>query len=84
MRKIRAALAQAITALAPALTSPLSACFLKAAADGHIGEHLHRAVAALIVGEIDTAIAAARRIGRSSGWDMLTGAATALRMLDGS
>jgi hypothetical protein len=81
MRKIHAALAQAVTDAAPALTSPLSACLLKAAADGYIGEDPHRAVTALILGDIDTAIAAARRIGHSSGWDMLAGAATTLRIV---
>jgi hypothetical protein len=81
MRRVHAALAQAVTDAAPALTSPLSACLLRTTADGHIGEHLHSAVAALIVGDIDTAIAAARRIGHSSGWDMLAGAATTLRIV---
>jgi hypothetical protein len=75
-----AALARAVIEAA-ALTSPLSACFLRAAADRNIGEYLHRAVASLIAGDIDAAIAAARRIGHSSGWDMLAGAATTLRMV---
>jgi Protein of unknown function (DUF2877) len=79
-RRPHAALAQAVVDGA-ALTSPLSACFLRAAAGGHIGEQLHDAVAALIVGDVDAAIAAARHIGHSSGWDMLAGAATALRIV---
>ena len=66
---------------AAGLTSPLSACFLRAAADRHIGEYLHRAVASLVAGDVDAAIAAARRIGHSSGWDMLAGAATTLRIV---
>jgi hypothetical protein len=80
MTEAHAALARAV-AEAAALTSPLSACFLRAAADRHIGEYLHRAVASLMAGDIDTTIAAARRIGHSSGWDMLAGAATTLRMV---
>jgi hypothetical protein len=54
---------------------------LRATADRHIGEHLHGAVASLVAGDIDTAIAAARRIGHSSGWDMLAGAATTMRIV---
>lgn len=80
MQQVQARLAQAVSDAA-ALTSPLSACFLRAAADGHIGEHFHRTVASLIAGDVDAAIAAARRIGHSSGWDMLAGAATTLRMV---
>ena len=80
MPQLHACLAQAVIDAA-ALTSPLSACLLRAAASGHIGEHLHRAVASLITGDIAAAVAAARRIGHSSGWDMLAGAATALRVV---
>jgi hypothetical protein len=80
MPQLHALLAQAVTEAA-ALTSPLSAGFLRAAADRHIGEYLHRAVASLITGDVDAAIAVARRIGHSSGWDMLAGAATTLRMV---
>jgi hypothetical protein len=79
--KVHATLAQAVVAQAVVRTSPLSACFLHAAAAGHIGEHLHSAVAALISDDIDTAIAVARRIGHSSGWDMLAGAAATLRIV---
>jgi hypothetical protein len=78
MPQLHALLAQAVSDAA-ALTSPLSACLLRAAADRHIGEYLHRAVASLITGEVGAAIAAARRVGHSSGWDMLAGAATTLR-----
>src|SRR5262245_44428068 len=74
--RAHAALAGAINASPRGLTSPLSGCLLRAAAAGHVGEHLHRAIAAVISGEADTAIAAIRNIGHSSGWDMLAGAVT--------
>jgi len=80
-RDVHAALARVVTDAAPQLTSPLSACFLRAAAAGHIGEYTHSAVAALLRGNIDAAVAAARRIGHSSGWDMLAGAATAMKII---
>jgi hypothetical protein len=79
-RQVHASLAQAVIDSA-GLTSPLSGCFLRAAAAGHVGEHLHGVVASLITGDIDAAVTAARRIGHSSGWDMLAGAATALRVI---
>jgi hypothetical protein len=79
-RKTHAILAQAIKQTAPSLTSPLSACLLNAAAAGHVGEYLHSAVAAAITGRVDVAIAACRRIGHSSGWDMMAGVATAMRI----
>ena len=78
-RKIHAALARAVTALAPALTSPLSASFLRAAAGGHVGENLCSAIALVLLGDVGAAVAAARRIGHASGWDMLAGAAITLR-----
>jgi Protein of unknown function (DUF2877) len=80
-RKVHAALADAVARLSPALTSPFSLCFLRAAANGHVGEHLHSVVSAVISGRIEAAIATARRIGHSSGWDMLAGVATALRIV---
>ena len=43
-RDAHAALARAIIEALPGSTSPLSACFLRAAAAAHIGEDLHRAV----------------------------------------
>ena len=79
--KAHAALAGAIIASPRELTSPLSGCLLRAAAAGHIGENLHRAIAALISGNVDAAVAAIRNIGHSSGWDMLAGAATALQVV---
>ena len=80
-RKVHAALAAAIADVSPASTSAMSRCFLTAAAAGHIGEHLHCAVASVISGKIDSAIAAVRNIGHSSGWDMLAGIVTTLRIV---
>jgi hypothetical protein len=76
-----AALAHAVAPAAPSLTSPLSARFLMAAANGYVGEHLHRAVTSIVAGDVDAAVAAARRIGHTSGWDMLAGVATTLRIV---
>jgi hypothetical protein len=70
---MRAALARAVVAAA-GRTSPLSASLLRAAAAGHVGENLHTMVAAIITGDADGAIAAATRIGHTSGWDALAGA----------
>jgi hypothetical protein len=75
------ALASAINASPRGLTSPLSRCLLRAAATGHIGATLHRAISAVISGDIDTAVATIRNIGHSSGWDMLAGAVTALQLV---
>ena len=75
-----AALATAVASAAPGATSALSACFLHAAAAGHVGEPLHRAVATLLTGDGDAAVAAVADIGHSSGWDMLAGIATVLRI----
>jgi hypothetical protein len=74
------ALARAITDTLLGLTTPLSACFLRAAAAGHVGEALHSAVSSIITGDIDPAVAAAGRIGHSSGWDMMAGIMTTLRI----
>jgi hypothetical protein len=79
--KSHTALAQAIADAAPALTSPLSACFLRAAAAGHVGESLYDAVALGLTGNLDAAVAAAQRTGHTSGWDMLAGVAATLRLL---
>ena len=78
-REAHAALACTINAIAPGQTSPLSHCFLRAAAGGHISERFHSIVSSVIEGDFDQAIAIARTIGHSSGWDMLTGAMIALR-----
>ncbi len=79
-RDAHAALARAIIDALPGLTTPLSACFLKAAAAGHVGEALHRAVSSVITGDVDAAIAAVENIGHSSGWDMMAGITTTLRV----
>ena len=74
---MHAALGQAVLAAA-GRTSPLSASLLRAAAAGHVGENLHVMIAALVTGDADGAIAAAARIGHTSGWDALAGAVVAL------
>jgi hypothetical protein len=79
--RVHRTLARAVSDVAPDLTSPLSACLLNAAAAGHMGEHLHRAVAFVIAGNVAAAIAAVRGIGHTSGWDMLAGIATTLRIV---
>ena len=71
-----------IAAAAPALTSPLSRAFLAAAADGQAAASLHRAVNAMLDGDaaaLPGCIAEASRIGHTSGWDALAGAAMALK-----
>jgi Protein of unknown function (DUF2877) len=72
---VRATLARVIMQALPGRTSPLSACLLRAACAGHVGERLHDAVSALLVGDVEAAIEAAENIGDSSGRDMLAGAA---------
>src|SRR5262249_3933247 len=69
-----AVLARADVDALPELTTPLSGCFLRAAAGGHVGEKLRQALSSLLVGDIDMAIAVAGEIGHSSGWDMMAGA----------
>jgi len=77
-RPAHARLARAVSLVPPGLTSPLSQCFLRTAAAGHVGEGLHEAVSSLVRGDADRAIAAIRDIGHSSGWDMMAGIVTAL------
>jgi hypothetical protein len=60
-------------------TSPLSASLLRAATAGHVGENLHMMVAAIVTGDTDAAVAAAARIGHTSGWDALAGMVTTMR-----
>jgi Protein of unknown function (DUF2877) len=79
-RHAHAALAGAIKQALPGATAPLSACFLRAAAAGHVGENLHRAVSALMSGEVDAVVGTIANIGHSSGWDMMAGIAIALRV----
>jgi hypothetical protein len=78
---IHAALGRAVVAAADR-TSPLSASFLRAAAAGHVGENLHRMIAAIMTGEADAAVAAATHIGHTSGWDTLAGAVVTARSAD--
>jgi hypothetical protein len=77
-RHAHASLAHALRHIPAGLTSPLSHCFLRTAAAGHVGEHLHAAVSSLVSGDADAAVAAVRTIGHCSGWDMMAGAVTAL------
>ena len=78
-RKAHAALARAIAAMPRGLTSPLSECLLKTAAAGHVGARISScAVSAVVSGAPDQAIAAIRKIGHGSGWDMMVGILTAL------
>ena len=79
-RDAHAALARAIIDALPGSTSPLSACFLRAAAAAHVGETLHRAVSAVIAGDVRAAITAVENIGHSSGWDMMAGVITTLQV----
>jgi hypothetical protein len=78
-RAAHAAMARAIVDVLPGLTTPLSACFLRAAAAGHVGEHLNQIVWSVMTGDVDAAIEAAAKIGHSSGWDMLAGILATLR-----
>jgi len=67
---------------APAATSPLSAAFLRAAAEGLGCEALHAAIAAILEGQIEALagrIEALGRIGHTSGWDALAGALLVLQ-----
>jgi len=80
-RIAHAILARALEHVPPGLTSPLSHCFLRTAAAGHVGEHLHRAVSSIVCGNVEGATAAIRRIGHSSGWDMMAGVLTALKIV---
>jgi hypothetical protein len=75
---MHAALARAVIAAADR-TTPLSATFLRAAAAGHVGESLHAMIAAVLTGDGDAALATARRIGHTSGWDTLAGALVTAR-----
>jgi hypothetical protein len=80
-RNAHAALADAIAAALPGLTCPLSNYLLRAAATGHLGEPLCRAVSAMISGMVEPAVGSIRAIGHSSGWDMLVSAASTLKVV---
>jgi Protein of unknown function (DUF2877) len=75
---IHVALGRAVIAAAHR-TSPLSASLLRAAAVGHVGENLHKMVAAIVTSDADAAVDAAARIGHTSGWDALAGAVVTAR-----
>jgi uncharacterized protein DUF2877 len=77
-RTMRVNLANAVDRIPPGLTSPLSHCFLRVAAAGHVGERLHAAVSSCVSGDAGAAVATLRGVGHSSGWDMLAGIVTAL------
>jgi hypothetical protein len=62
----------------PGLTTPLSACFLRAAAAGHLSENLHAVISLLLTRHVEAAIATAAKIGHSSGWDMMAGLVTTM------
>ena len=79
---MRENLARALSHVPPGLTSPLSHCFLRVAAAGHVGECLHAAVSSCLSGDGDAAIAAIRDVGHSSGWDMMAGIVTALAAVE--
>lgn len=79
-RDAHTALARSIIDAVPGSTAPLSACFLRAAAAGHFGEALHRAVSSVITGDVTAAVATAEKIGHSSGWDTMAGITTTLRV----
>ena len=72
----RRALWSAVHWYAADATNPISLAHMRAAADGVGSEGVHRAIAEIAAGNdgnMDEAIAAAERIGHSSGWDILTG-----------
>lgn len=75
-----AAMARAIVDVLPGLTAPLSAAFLRTAAAGHVGENLHQIISLIMTGDADAAIATAEKIGHSSGWDIMAGIVTTLRI----
>ena len=80
-RDAHAALARAIIDALPGSTSPLSACFLRATAAAYVGETLHRAVSSVMAGDVGAAIEAIENVGHSSGWDMMAGITTTLRVV---
>jgi 3'-phosphoadenosine 5'-phosphosulfate (PAPS) 3'-phosphatase len=70
----------AISAVAPSATSPLSAAFLNAAAEGCGSAGLHEIIISLIKNEpFESDIDVLARIGHTSGWDALAGAAVVLQ-----
>jgi hypothetical protein len=72
----------ALAVAAPTATSPLSAVFLRAAAEGLGCEALHAAIAAILEGRAEAVggrAEAVGRIGHTSGWDALAGAMLVLQ-----
>ena len=76
---IHTSLAATVARTCTKLTSPFSACLLRAAAQGQFGEALCSMVAAVFAGDIGAAVAVAHSVGQSSGWDMLCGVQVTLR-----
>jgi Protein of unknown function (DUF2877) len=76
---IHTSLAATVARTCTKLTSPFSACLLRAAARGQFGEALCSMVAAVLAGDIGAAVAMAHSVGHSSGWDMLSGVQVMLR-----
>jgi hypothetical protein len=71
-----------IARAAPCSTSPISAAFLRAAAEGLGCEALHAAIAAILEGQSEALagrIEALGRVGHTSGWDALAGALLVLQ-----
>ena len=71
-----------IAKAAPSATSPLSAAFLRAAAEGLGCEALHAAIAAVLEGQSEALagrVEALGRVGHTSGWDALAGALLVLQ-----
>ena len=70
----------AISGAARLATSPLSAAFLRAAAEGQSSEPLHETIIALLKNQSAARpLEAVARIGHTSGWDALAGAVLVLR-----
>jgi hypothetical protein len=72
----------ALAVAAPMATSPISAAFLRAAAEGLGCEALHAAIAAVLEGEAEAVsdwAEALGRIGHTSGWDGMAGAMLVLQ-----
>jgi hypothetical protein len=73
-------LSAGISTAAGLATSPLSAAFLRAAAEGQGSEPLHETIIALLENRsIARPLEAVARIGHTSGWDALAGAVLVLR-----
>jgi len=81
-RILRDRLWATIAPVAPAATNAISLALLRTASEGLGSASLHRAIAGIVRGDagaIAAALALLGRIGHSSGWDAMAGAALALR-----